>query len=978
MSVRTGLTLIGTVVGAYFGNPQLGYAIGSLVGNAVDPVQIQGPQLGDIPPQTSRDGVPRPVVYGVGVVSGNLVAVGNVRKVERHESQAKGGPETVTERALLTYAIRICEGPIKGISRIWQDEKLVYDVSAAAPVYEDNTEFQRLFLRLTHTLAGTAKFLGNKRIYLGDESQMPDAALEAIFGVGDTPAFRGSAYMVFEDEDITDAGVRVPSYRFEVVNDGTPAASATLSRFEANRYSGFRQAHWPLLDDESNYTLVGSRFSTDFSSASGITGATVDDIINDPAVDIYGTGAPAQYLGYASRSETIYGFDRTTETYDPTDVDTIYLLYNQPEATPIAAYLTTAAYGSGTICGATSIGVWKCDKQGALVTKATQVGFVYSGPYETFQDCSATEAVVGCYPLVIAVTRKRFCDDGSGADYARPRLGRVAVRMPEDGEFLFDFDSGDVLPPETASTASGTWKGLTAEATTSNTWGVSYDAYDVGPVLKSTDARYSDSAFWTAAYDAAVDAGTLPAGWTYGVEYPQVLASGHVCQHDATFNQVTNNGLYLYQIVDDLCERVGITSDLRDTSALTDLVTGYVVGRQMSAADAIRGLQPAYFFDSPEYDAKIRFTKRGGTSVATLDADDLVYTDGSAVRLVRDQAVEYPRKVHCISYDRTTGYVPTKQTAERRTNDVRALSEMTLSVALVLSSSERAQIADKAMKVAWADAEGTLTLSLPEALSYLVPADVIHFGAKRYRIDSIEAFDGYFTAVCRNDRQSAYTSDLEALDPTDPSTPPTTPTGGPTLLSVLNIAAREEDDERSGVYVAVAGVLSGWGGAVVKMSVDDGATWPTVATITVPTAQGYLSAPLAAGDVACAVRVFGDALDAATTAQVALGANRIALSSDDGQTWEIASFEGATVGADEHDYALDTMTRGLDDTTAADYGTGDFVCALENLVFVPIDASLDGATIQFKAITDGTSEDNAYVETIVFHVQDVIWDGGGA
>jgi hypothetical protein len=196
---RQALTIAGAVVGTMFGAPQLGFMIGSLVGNAVDPVTIQGPKIGDLAVQTSRDGVPRPIVFGTAAVTGNIIDRSAPKIVKKKERSGKGGPVTVTERVYMSYAIRVCEGPATSISRVWENEKLVYDATPGSTIVKDST-----------------KFLQKVTFYMGEESQLPDPTLEAIHGVGSTPAHRGTCYAVWKDKDLTDFGGAIPQYRFEV------------------------------------------------------------------------------------------------------------------------------------------------------------------------------------------------------------------------------------------------------------------------------------------------------------------------------------------------------------------------------------------------------------------------------------------------------------------------------------------------------------------------------------------------------------------------------------------------------------------------------------------------------------------------------------------------------------------------------------------------------------------------------------------
>lgn len=207
---RQVLPIVGAVVGAYFGNPQLGYAIGAIIGNAVDPQVINGPKLGDASIQTAAEGVFRPVVHGTAAVKGNIIHRGNRRVIIVKEQQGKGGPVTKTERELWTFAVRIAEGPIAGVTRFWVDEKLAYDNRPNGDIPEESLEYGKKF-----------------RLYLGGEDQLPDPKLEAWLGIGNVNAYRGTAYIVFADFDLTDSGGRVPDFRFEV---STSAEGIALPR----------------------------------------------------------------------------------------------------------------------------------------------------------------------------------------------------------------------------------------------------------------------------------------------------------------------------------------------------------------------------------------------------------------------------------------------------------------------------------------------------------------------------------------------------------------------------------------------------------------------------------------------------------------------------------------------------------------------------------------------------------------------------
>ncbi len=170
-----------------------------------DPPPAQ--RLGEISQQTAKEAEPRVIVWGrVRPIGGNLIhcqkPVKRMVKV-KSESGGKGGSKKKktqkVEHVFRTYAIGVCEGPITRFSRIWRNNKLVYDARGNAWGAKNNPVFLQSF-----------------RLYLGGWGQLPDPTLQQIWGVGNVPAYRGTAYMVSIDEDLTETGGMVPQWQFEV------------------------------------------------------------------------------------------------------------------------------------------------------------------------------------------------------------------------------------------------------------------------------------------------------------------------------------------------------------------------------------------------------------------------------------------------------------------------------------------------------------------------------------------------------------------------------------------------------------------------------------------------------------------------------------------------------------------------------------------------------------------------------------------
>ncbi len=217
MSTRQVLGAVGAAVGGYFFGPQgaqWGWAIGSAVGGAIDPEIIKGPSVGDIAAQTSQEGVPRPIVFALSQpIAGNIIASSEPKIVKKRQRQGKGGPKVETESVFRTYAIGVCEGPITRFVRVWRNGELKYDAENEVM----STPFiTTLFGQTINLGTQNGAFLKHARFFLGTWEQDASPDLEAIFGVGTTPAHRGTAYMVMADEDLTDLRGAIPQYQFQV------------------------------------------------------------------------------------------------------------------------------------------------------------------------------------------------------------------------------------------------------------------------------------------------------------------------------------------------------------------------------------------------------------------------------------------------------------------------------------------------------------------------------------------------------------------------------------------------------------------------------------------------------------------------------------------------------------------------------------------------------------------------------------------
>ncbi len=201
------LSAVGQAAGSALGGPiggAIGQALGAAGGSALDralfgarqrtPVHL-GPRLTDLHVTASTEGAAITRVFGRVRVGGQILWATKIKETQKVEkvrsSGGKGGGGqksfNVTYSYSVSVAIALCEGPIVAVGQVWADGKPI-----ALSAY-------------------------GARVYLGDEAQGPDPKISAIEGAASAPAYRGLAYIVFEDLPLAAFGNRVPVVTAEVI-----------------------------------------------------------------------------------------------------------------------------------------------------------------------------------------------------------------------------------------------------------------------------------------------------------------------------------------------------------------------------------------------------------------------------------------------------------------------------------------------------------------------------------------------------------------------------------------------------------------------------------------------------------------------------------------------------------------------------------------------------------------------------------------
>jgi hypothetical protein len=201
-------TLLFSAIGTVLGGP-IGGALGALAGQAVDSALIgsptrEGPRLQDLSITTASYGDALPRHFGQMRVAGTVIWATDLVEHSETSGGGKGKPSLKTYTYSSSFAVALASRPIVGVGRIWADGNLLRGAD------------------------GMLKVGGGLRLYTGHGDQAVDPLLASAEG-DDCPAFRGTAYVVFEDLQLADFGNRIPTLTFEVVADLFDGESGALS-----------------------------------------------------------------------------------------------------------------------------------------------------------------------------------------------------------------------------------------------------------------------------------------------------------------------------------------------------------------------------------------------------------------------------------------------------------------------------------------------------------------------------------------------------------------------------------------------------------------------------------------------------------------------------------------------------------------------------------------------------------------------------
>ena len=432
---------------------------------------------------------------------------------------------------------------------------------------------------------------------------------------------------------------------------------------------------------------------------------------------------------------------------------------------------------------------------------------------------------------------------------------------------------------------------------------------------------------------------------------------------------------YLANIISDICEQIGLTSEQIEVGNLSGIsVTGFYLDNVTKASEALQLLQQCYFFDIIQSQGKLIFLPQSALRpVINLDNTSLAARSSGQTR--PDTYTEEPEYIEALPSEVDVNFIDPdldydENTAKARSQVSLSSEKKVYNLPIVLSADNAIALAEKMLHQHYLTNK-TYTFTLPPAYSWLEVGDRILLNNQTVQITKLNLGANYLVSITAklfdsgsistiNVTRSVETGGYNAPNSNNVITAP-----GDTTLLVLDIPLIVDRDDDYGVYVAGGGG-SNWNGADIYVSID-GSTYELVSGLDTYSIYGTTNTSLNSSGVE--VTINKGNLASATTADLDIGYNK-ALIGD-----EIVQFQTATL-TDTNTYNLSDIRRGLRGTDWVDYHavserfvllTGDnaYIERITNTAITP------GQMLYFKAVSTGQSLDSVSPVTITYQGNDL-------
>lgn len=918
-----------------------GASMGASIGGMLDPPKgphLFGPRLSDLTQQSSSYGQIIPRVYGSVALLGNVFWIENNALKETSHTEEQGGKgggsssETTTYTYSSTFALGLCAGPIVGIRRIWASGTLIYDAGSSD---------------ISTMIASNASVSG-WRLYLGNDTQQPDPRMQAALGIANTPAFRGLAYIVFDDFDLGKYGNTLMGAQIKVeVLTASSDVAATLVQSKvlsgsANLYKSTAlycapNAVMDIYNSNDPLYSAGSGLIKNYSAAGNMEVALRP--YSEPTGNIY-------VQGWSDVSECCF-MDVSGNIWSIVDQNGAEFIAQSP--------LSATVGGQGFNYHHRGNEKLLCIEVGS-VTHVTDI----SQGYETILFSTTTADADGRLNDIflgenvnysITSYPKLICYDKSWVKlWAVDLTGQLSISHGiggSDGLIREKSDQVAVLRVD------------------NKFWQVDSTGYKV----------LGAAAGFTEGYESHGGDHLI---WPMWIHY----AAGTKTVFTIRLDGLNNATVTLSSIVQSECLRSGLlqSGDI-DSTSLVDAVRGYRVTSVSAIRSAIEPLQGAWPFDVIQAGYKIKFVRRGSSSsVASIDSDSLgahVGGEKSVMRLtrMREMDTQLPFRVNVTHLDNDREYDPGEQYAERL--NTASVNVQAVEMPIVMTADEAAQRAEILLYMYWLE-RNTVQFTLPATFGHLEPADivVVNDGVNDYSLrikDITYRADGVLEISAVYNDSSRYASTQSGGASSVESAPISI--GGPSLLTLLDIPLVVDTYNLSGFPAGMAGYLPGWKSGSLFRSDDAGQTWASTNTFARATPFGLCTSILPAPadtrmidtSSVLSAALYAGALSSVTELQMLNGANHFAVGVDG--RWEIIAAETCALQGDGT-YKLSNLLRGRFGTEWASglHAASDTLVYLSarHLQFVLLNINQIGQAKDYRAITSGAGIDSSASTTFSY------------
>jgi hypothetical protein len=962
---RIALTVVGTVVGAFLGNPGLGAAIGSLVGGLIFPAKSAGvgKQTEDLRVQLSTYGAGRPIGWGTWRQGNNRIWVENDRVIKRTKKQkvGKGSPKQTVTTYFGRFADYLCDNPIANVHLIVADGKVIYRAASPALVNPGYT--------YTGLPAGGGRYSKpgmTFRLYKGSATQSPDPAIVADRGAARTPAYRGQSYIVYDVLPLDDFYGRIPTIQY------------VLSTVSTTSYSGFQIPDGQVSPVNSNshptqvslddiiYAYVGNDIvATRLADGSELWRTSILDplygygflfdglIVNETHGVVYvlvtdaGPPGPSQLIAMdrftgaiLSRGILPWGHTIAAIASDPLTSQAAALFAIASSSVVDFDIRGTGAPQASPYAAATNFGGVQKDYLGTAngvfwsVTDTTLTQWNYQTVTSASVLAGGGALDISSLPgWVAGETRYLKYEPSTGGVWlfsgARTFLIDGATLMASELTYL-----GAPIAFDGANHSLGHISGNpnTGEDYWMKAAGTTVSLYRIDPQTMTASLAIADVA---AAYGALFTSGAFPmnlAHYSWQQNAILVYAGAAPTPHAYVlyFNTALPGATTLKDITDFVCDRAGydIAGEL-DTAALAAVpIGGYSVNDPNATARS--ALEPVFdfgFVDAVERNGVIDFVPRGGAVVASIAEEELGdgFDDDGGIRLIetKTEALELPVEMRVTFVDPARDWQENSALFQFSTDTTAEGDRPSVGLPITMRPNEALLYAQRKMTAAHEE-RMTLEFSILPRNIALTPTDVVSLTSfdvtyPRVRLLDREIRpDGRIIYSGVSDQSSAYSFDPGLGAATGTFTPPTPLPDSPSFVRAVDMPALRDLDafEPFLLHTAIqADPNANWRGADVEVSTD-ALSWALIGTDIDTPGRAVLSRALPAAVSADAVwygdlyltMIAGTAPASVSEADFWRGVNGFIIGSA-AQGWEAIYFRSATQEP-SGEWKLSTLMRG--------------------------------------------------------------------